>query len=108
MINKIVLIIPPSPWQISDRVYPFYGILYISAYLKKHSDCEVAVCDLSGFAEEDWYIPVGDLYGVTGATPNFVYMKAIIDKLKAREPNKPVIVGGVHAKVQQQVFGCER
>jgi radical SAM superfamily enzyme YgiQ (UPF0313 family) len=54
---------------------------------------------LSGFAEEDWYIPIGDLYGITGATPNFVYMKAIIEILKKREPHKPVIVGGVHATV---------
>ena len=99
MLNKIVLIIPPSPWQISDRVFPFYGILYISAYLKQRSNCEVTVCDLSGLEEKDWYIPIGDLYGVTGATPNFIYMKAIIEKLKEREPNKPVIVGGVHATV---------
>ena len=99
MIKKIVLIIPPSPWQISDRVFPFYGILYISAYLKQRSNCEVTVCDLSGLEEKDWYIPIGDLYGITGATPNFVYMKAIIKKLKEREPNKPVIVGGVHATV---------
>uniref|UniRef100_A0A6M3KT30 Putative radical SAM superfamily protein n=1 Tax=viral metagenome TaxID=1070528 RepID=A0A6M3KT30_9ZZZZ len=96
---KMVLIIPPSPWLLSDRVFPFYGILYVSAYLKRHSDCEIAVCDLSGLEEKDWYIPLGDMYGVTGATPNFVYMKAIIAKLKAREPDKPVIVGGVHATV---------
>jgi anaerobic magnesium-protoporphyrin IX monomethyl ester cyclase len=97
--KKVVLIIPPSPWQLSDRVYPFSGILYIAAYLKQHSTCEVTVCDLTGFAEEDWFIPIGDLYGITGATPNFVYMKAIIEILKKREPYKPVIVGGVHATV---------
>jgi len=99
MINKVVLIIPPSPWQISDRVFPFSGILYISAYLKQYSNCEVVVCDLSGLEEKNWFIPIGDLYGITGATPNFVYMKAIIEKLKEREPLKPVIVGGVHATV---------
>jgi radical SAM superfamily enzyme YgiQ (UPF0313 family) len=73
--------------------------LYVAAYLKQHSDCEVVVCDLSGLEENSWYIPIGDLYGVTGATPNFVYMKDIINKLKMREPHKIVIVGGVHATV---------
>jgi len=96
-IKKIVLIIPPSPWLITDREIPFYGILHIASYLKMHTDCEVAVCDLTSLPEEDWYIPIGDLYGVTGVTPNFIYIRDIIKKLKAREPDKPVIVGGVHA-----------
>ena len=98
-ISKIVLIIPPSPWLLDDRELPFDGILYVAAYLKKFSDCEVVVCDLTSLPEENWYIPIGDLYGVTGVTPNFIYIRDIIKKLKNREPNKSVIVGGVHASV---------
>jgi radical SAM superfamily enzyme YgiQ (UPF0313 family) len=96
--NKLVLIIPPSPWLISDRDQPMMGALYISSYLKRIG-FPVQVCDLAGIPEKHWHIPVGDVYGVTGVTPNFPWMKKIIDRLKEREPNKLVIVGGVHATV---------
>lgn len=95
---KVVLIIPPSPWLISDRDIPMLGPLYIASYLKA-SGREISVCDLSSLPEENWYIPVGDIYGVTGVSPQFIYMKRIIEILKDREPDKPVIVGGVHATV---------
>lgn len=99
-IEKIVLIIPPSPWLISDRDIPMLGILYVAAYVK--GLCEVTVCDLSSIPEDQWFIPVGDLYGITGVSPQFIYMKKIIELLKNREPHKPVIVGGVHATVLPQ------
>ena len=95
---KLVLIIPPSPWMISDRDQLCLGPLYVSSFLKAHGH-EVQVVDLAGIPEEYWYFPVGDIYGVTGVTPQFVYMKKIIDRLKEREPNKKVVVGGVHATV---------
>jgi len=95
---KLVLIIPPSPWLISDRDIPMMGVLYLSSYLKANNkECEVVVCDLSSLKEEDWYIPVGDIYGVTGVSPQYIYIEKIIRKLKIREPDKLVIVGGVHA-----------
>jgi len=96
-IKKLVLIVPPSPWLLSDRDIPMLGPLYIAEYLKR--ECEVAVCDLSGLTEDQWFIPVGDMYGITGVSPQFVYIKKIIGILKDREPLKPVIVGGVHATV---------
>jgi len=98
--KKIVLIIPPSPWLISDRDIPMLGILYVAAYVK--GLCEVVVCDLSSIPEDQWFIPVGDLYGITGVSPQFIYMKKIIELLKEREPHKSVIVGGVHATVLPQ------
>ena len=96
--HKIVLIVPPSPWLISDRDIPMMGPLCLSAYLKQYGRCDVDVCDLSSLDMKDWYIPVGDIYGVTGVSPQFIYMRDIIEIIKARE-NKPVIVGGVHATV---------
>ena len=95
---KLVFILPPSPWLMSDRDQPFLGALYVIAYVK-YWGYEVQVCDLSGLPEEYWHIPVGDVYGITGTTPHFPYMKKIIDKLKDREPHKKVVVGGVHASV---------
>jgi len=102
-IKKIVLIIPPSPWLLSDRDIPMLGPLYISAYLKEQKPgLEVVVCDLSGLSEEQWFIPVGDLYGVTGTSPQFVYIKRIVEILKGRESDIPVVVGGVHATVYSE------
>jgi radical SAM superfamily enzyme YgiQ (UPF0313 family) len=95
---KFVLVLPPSPWLLSDRDQPLTGALYIASFIKTYS-YEVQVADLAGVPEEYWHVPIGDAYGVTGTTPHFPYMKKIIEKLKAREPNKPVIVGGVHASV---------
>ena len=91
---KLVLIAPPSPWLLSDRDQPFLGLLYLSAFLKVRGH-SVQVCDLAGLPEDNWYIPIGDIYGVTGTTPHFPYIKKIVDILKTREPDKPVIVGGV-------------
>ena len=95
---KLILIIPPSPWLISDRDHITTGILYISSYLKVY-DYEVQVCDLAGIPEKYWHIPIGDIYGITGVSPNFPYMKKIIDILKNREPHKTIVVGGPHATV---------
>lgn len=94
--KKIVLIIPSSPWLLSDTDQPMTGVLYISSFLKK-AGFETQVCDLSGLPEKYWHIPIGDIYGITGTTPNFPWMKKVIDRLKEREPHKKVIVGGVHA-----------
>ena len=96
MYEKLVLIIPPSPWLISDTDLPSLGVLYISSYLKAN-DMEVDVCDLSGLDESQWKIPIGDVYGITGTSPNFLQIKKIVERLKEREPEKLVVVGGAHA-----------
>ena len=57
------------------------------------------MCDLSGLERAQWFIPVGDMYGITGVSPQFIYIKQIVEMLKTREPHVPVVVGGVHATV---------
>ena len=102
-IEKVVLIIPPSPWLLSDRDIPMLGPLYLSAYLKEQRpNLEVVVCDLSSLSEDQWFIPVGDMYGITGVSPQFIYIKQIVELLKTREPHTPVVIGGVHATVNPE------
>jgi len=96
MNERVILIIPPSPWLISDTDLPMLGILYIATYLKNHN-IDVTVCDLSGLKEDQWKIPIGEYYGITGTSPQFIYMKRIIEILKERQPDCTVIVGGAHA-----------
>jgi radical SAM superfamily enzyme YgiQ (UPF0313 family) len=45
---KIVLVIPPSPFLIDDRVFPFLGPLQIAAVAREHGH-DVAVADLTGY-----------------------------------------------------------
>lgn len=98
MKQKLVLIIPPSPWLISDTDIPMMGILYISSYTK-NLGYEVEVCDLSGLPKEKWKIPKGTIYGVTGTSPQFIHIKEIIEVIKTRQPEAIVVVGGTHASI---------
>jgi len=93
---KVVFICPPSPWLINDRDMEMLGYLYVAANVRKHGH-EVQVADLSGLKEKDWYIPKGELYAITGTTPQEPYVKKIIQKLKKRQPRCRIVMGGVHA-----------
>jgi radical SAM superfamily enzyme YgiQ (UPF0313 family) len=95
---KLVLIIPPSPWLMSDRDQPMMGALYIASFIKAWHH-EVQLVDLSSLPEEHWHLPIGDIYGITGVTPQYWYMQKIIHRLKEREPDCTVVAGGVHATV---------
>lgn len=96
MQQKLVLIIPPTPWLISDTDVPMLGILYVASYVKSRGYA-VEVCDLSGISEDAWQIPIGTIYGVTGTSPQLIYMQRIVELIKARQPEALVVVGGVHA-----------
>lgn len=96
--NELVLIIPPSPWLISDTDIPNLGILYVSAYIKRFG-YKVKVCDLNGIEEKNWKIPEGNIYGITGTSPQFIYIKKIINLIKRKQPESLIVVGGVHATV---------
>jgi len=93
---KFVMITLPSPWLISDRDNPILGPLYVCSYLREHG-IEVQVADLAGIPEEHWYIPQGDIYGVSMTTPQHMYGKKVIEKLRKREPDATIVAGGIHA-----------
>lgn len=98
-LEKIVLINPPSPWLISDRVSNSLGILYVASYLREKLDrknVEISVVDLAGIPEEHWYFPLGDIYGVTCVSPQFIYAKKIAEKIKARDKDSLLVIGGAH------------
>lgn len=100
--RKLVLIIPPSPWLISDTDLPPLGPLYISSFVKR-AGFEVQVCDLSGLKQKDWKFPIGDIYAVGGTSPNWPQVWQIIDTLKNRGFKSTVLVGGVHATLLPEV-----
>ena len=103
---KYVLAIPPSPWLISDTDLPMLGMLYISASLKAQG-CDVTVCDLTGSKKCE--LPDGDIYFITGTSPQFPYVKKICEHIK-KKGRKIIIIGGPHASAMpvltQEETGC--
>jgi len=95
--KSICLFNPPSPWLISDRVLLPLGLLYLSSYLKE-KEVDVNLIDLSGGKYKTNYeIPKSDYYGITAVTPQYIYAKQILKRIKEKYPKSKVIVGGVHA-----------
>jgi anaerobic magnesium-protoporphyrin IX monomethyl ester cyclase len=95
--KSICLILPPSPWLISDTDLPFLGPLYLSSYLKDKG-FDVTVMDLSGENLSDWWPKEHfDVWGITGTSPNFPQMKIIAGRIKTVDPKALIVAGGAHA-----------
>lgn len=94
---KIALIIPPSPWLISDTDIVFLGPLYLSAYLKKRGH-DVTVIDLTGQDLNDWWPKENyNVWGLTGSSPNFPQIREIANRIRLKDSKAKIIAGGVHA-----------
>lgn len=93
--TKVVLITLPSPWLISDRDMPNLGLLYVASYLREKG-VNVQVTDLCGLPEDRWFIPDADIYGVSCTTPQYPFAKIVVQKIKERQPDAYVVMGGYH------------
>ncbi len=100
-IPKVVLINPPSPWLLSDREHPPDNLLTVAAFLREKG-VNIQFCDLNGFPENYWFIPYGDIYGISCATPHHSIVIKIVSKIKARQPNALVVLGGFHPTVEPE------
>jgi len=99
---KVVLIQLPSPWLINDRDLPLLGILYLAAALRQER-IEVQIADLIGLPEKFWFIPEGDVYGISLVTPQAQYAKRVIQYLRSRTEREVIIaVGGPHVSALPQ------
>lgn len=81
---------------IQDIVYEYFGVMYISAFLKKHGhDCDVVI----EYAEKDWLAKVEayqpDIIAFSVLTGSYKWALQRAGMLKARF-GKPVVFGGVH------------
>jgi len=87
---------------ISDRDLPLLGVLYLAASLRK-AKVEVQIADLIGVPEDNWYLPEGDIYGVSLVTPQVPYAKKVIQHLRNRTRRGTTIaVGGPHVSALPQ------
>jgi B12 binding protein len=99
---------PPSSLLLEDKVQPPLGILYLSAWLRKHGH-EVSIVDLAGV--ENWHkhimlvdwqkIVNADIIGFTATTPQANISQKIMKFIKEiiRKDigvKKRYVIGGIH------------
>ena len=112
---KICLINVPNSYElvgndpviIKDQqgVYPPLGLLYTSSYIKSQGKHHVDIVDSQ--AEELDHVQTAqrvaelkpDLVGLTTMTFTLVDCKLVIQEIRKRLPNTPIVVGGPHTAI---------
>lgn len=100
--RQICLIIPPSPFLLDERVFPFLGPLKVAAVLEQ-AGWLVEVLDLSGVSNyrEVVCAHLGQskarVVGITATTPQFPAAVQIVSAARAAAPRARIILGGTHA-----------
>ena len=99
---KILLIRASNDFHSSSFPHPL-GLMYISAYLKKHTDHDVRIrdqhieaCSIRELLDDiaDWR---PDIVGIGAMTAEARVLYALADSIKKRWPEITVISGGSHA-----------
>ncbi len=92
---------------VQDIVYEYFGVMYISAYLKQENhDCDVII----EFVEKDWLKVLIDSkpdvvgFSVLTGSFNWALKKAAIIK---QHLNVPILFGGVHTYLNQKATIAE-
>lgn len=103
IMNKITLIVPPSPFLLNDKVFVSLGILYVAAALEQAGH-EVQVQDLTGGRE--WKNRVREIaregdwpVGLTSTSADFPLVLEMLAILRAEAPRRMIIIGGPHATI---------
>jgi len=91
----ILLINPPSPFLLDERVHPPLGLLYLATYLRDVAGIKVAISDVSSRVR---YCPMEkvDLIGITVVTPQYRWAWEAYRNLSISYA-APVVIGGAHA-----------
>mgnify|MGYP001569343399 FL=1 len=108
--KRVALFSPPSPFLVSDRSFPFLGILWVAAALRR-GGVSVEVLDLSG--QQDYLSQARQwaearspeaysLVGITATTAQFPLALRLLWGLKQENPSWRVGIGGAHATVSPQ------
>lgn len=88
--TRIILVNPPSPFLISERVMPPLGIMYLSSVLKEAGH-QVQMAN-GGEIPDD-----ADVVGITATTAQFLGAAEIASAIKKRNPRTHIVLGGPHA-----------
>jgi radical SAM superfamily enzyme YgiQ (UPF0313 family) len=97
----VLLVIPPSPFLLDERVFVSLGVLKVAAVLER-TKVEVEVLDLSGVANyeaaarEAFASTTAKAIGITATTPQMPSARRIADIAREERPEARLIIGGPH------------
>ena len=105
MPKKVALIIPPSPFLLDERVFPFLGILRVAAaWEMQRPDLKIEVVDLGGI--ENYLDVISDyidgnrgeleFVGVTFTTPQTPNAVKVAQQVRKVAPPLKIVAGGSH------------
>ncbi len=94
---KVLLVNPNSDFLINEKVFPSLGLLYLSAYVKKHGYGDVTLLDMN----EERPLPEvfnADVVGVYSNTPQFPSAVSLLREIRSknRARNPLYVIGGPH------------
>lgn len=111
--DRICLIIPPSPFLMDERVFISLGILKVAAVLEQRGT-KVEVLDLSGiknFSEVvfDYAKLRKDIcyFGLTSTTPQLPAVTKITEVIRNTRNNAKIILGGPHITLVNAAYKRE-
>ncbi len=113
MAYPVCFVIPPSPFLLDERVFPFLGPLKVAAVLEE-AKYPVEVLDLSGIGNftdaATGHAQATDArrFGITATTPQFPAAVQIAKAIRAAQPRSRIIIGGTHATLVVAALRYER
>ena len=111
--RRVVLIIPPSPFLLDERVFVSLGVLRVAGALESLG-VEVSMLDLSGV---DNFLDVVEGYfadckadwaGITSTTPQLPSAVRIARKIRETRPGMRIVLGGPHVTLTYSAVKLER
>ena len=114
---NVTIVIPPSPFLLSDQTVPWLGPLWVAAWLRQAGHV-VTVWDYTGSrdavgeAYSDALDADVDCYGLTATTPDYEAACEIAGALREASgssgPRSRVILGGAHATTSSAACYLQR
>ncbi|CAK0762286.1 hypothetical protein CCP3SC15_2880002 [Gammaproteobacteria bacterium] len=111
--RRAVLVIPPSPFLLDERVFVSLGVLRVASALELLG-VEVGVLDLSGVGN---YLEVVGAYlaeaspewiGITSTTPQLPSAVKIAELIRKVAPGLRIVLGGPHVTLTYSALKVER
>jgi radical SAM superfamily enzyme YgiQ (UPF0313 family) len=112
-VPPVLLIIPPSPFLLDERVFMSLGALKVAAVLEQAGG-HVEVLDLSGVAnflealEDSLRVTKASVAALTTTTPQLPAASQIVKRIRERSPHLRVIAGGPHVTLVSAAVKLER
>lgn len=111
--RPVLLITPPSPFLLDERVFLSLGILKVAAVLERDG-YQVELLDLSGISNYEEVCEIqakkttAQFVGITVTTPQLPAAARIAERIRAVRPDLKIIVGGPHPTLVNAAVKLEK